>query len=59
LEDERPGNQRKKKKDTENSSRHPTGLRKDVENVADESGEKQRSNFSPSEKLKFKLANST
>jgi len=54
LEDEGPGNQGKEKEDAENGTRDPAGLRKNVEDVADESGEKRRNNFSPSEKANLR-----
>ena len=53
LENERPGNQREEEKHQEDGASDPAGLRKNVENVADEDGGEQRNGVSPSRKLDF------
>ncbi len=53
LENERPGNQREEEKHQEDGASDPAGLRKNVENVADENGGEQRNGVSPSRKLDF------
>lgn len=51
LEDERPGDQREEKEDSQNGARDPAGLRQNVEDVADEDGREQKNNISPSTKV--------
>jgi hypothetical protein len=50
LENKSPGNQRKEEQKSEDGARYPAGLRKNVKNVADETGE-EKNNVSPSESL--------
>jgi hypothetical protein len=53
LEDERPGDQGEEKQDAQDGARDPAGLRKNVEDVADDDDRKQKNNVGPSEKVKF------
>ncbi|MFI5098731.1 MAG: hypothetical protein ACHQT6_12230 [Candidatus Acidiferrales bacterium] len=53
LEDERPGDQREEKKQQEDESGDPAGLRENIEDVADEDGGEQENGDSPSGKRDF------
>jgi len=53
LENERPGDQREKEKQQEDETSDPAGLRKNVEDVADEDGGEQKNGVSPSGKPNF------
>jgi len=53
LENERPGDQREKEKQQEDETSDPAGLRKNVEDVADEDGGEQKNGVSPSGKRNF------
>jgi hypothetical protein len=53
LENEGPRNQGEEQKDAQNGASDPAGLRKNLKDVADEIGEEQMNNVSPSWKREF------
>ena len=53
LKDQGPGNQGEEQQDAQNGARDPSGLRKNVEDVADDDERKQKDNVDPSETEKF------
>jgi hypothetical protein len=57
LENEGPGNQRRKKKKAENEARDPACLRENIEDVTDDDIAKQRNDVSSSEKINFRSQN--
>ena len=53
LEDQGPGNQGEEQQDAQHGARDPSGLRKNVEDVANDDDRKQKDNVDPSEAEKF------
>jgi hypothetical protein len=59
LEDERPGDERREEKNGEDSASDQTGLRENIEDVADENGVQEKKNVCLLNIEKFFRANST
>jgi hypothetical protein len=57
LEDQRPGNQRRKKKKNKNTASDPAGLRENIEDIADDDIGKQKNDVSSSQKINFRARN--
>jgi hypothetical protein len=53
LKDKSPRDQGEKEEQTQDGTRNPAGLRKNVKDVANKAGEEQKNNVSPSVEREF------